>query len=134
MSKCLKVFLTIVSRLSFVNINPHSDCFYVTHESRGRFLSRSTFAPKIPMRFGKFLAHRRLGPEIRVRNKQTRTSARRATYLSSMLTMNPYDILLLFSPRQVHIYPWNYSNVTNMPNISARGAPYKEKYFFFTSL
>jgi len=74
--KCSKVFLTIVSWHSSVNISPHSNCFYV-HEWDW-FLSRFTSAPKIPMRFGEFLVHRRLGLEIRVRNKQT--SARRATY------------------------------------------------------
>lgn len=88
---------------------------------RGRFLSGSVSALKIPARFGEFLVRERLGSEIRARNKQTRTNARSATYSPrSLHESSPRSLCFSRVPRQVHTRPWNYSNVTNMPNIFAR--------------
>lgn len=71
---------------------------FLRTRNEGRFLSRSTSAPKIPMRFGKVF-----GPQaIRSRDmgpKQTNKNKRAASYLFSVLTMNPHGVLLLFSCR-----------------------------------
>lgn len=76
-----------------------------TCASRGRLLSRFTSVPKIPLRFGKFLVRGRLGPEIRVQDKQTRTSVRSATILRGVHHESLKCPLAFLVPRQVHTQP-----------------------------
>lgn len=107
-----EVFLTIASKTSICQHQPSlwpclrvRACTHASRGERGRFLSRSASAPKIPTRFGEFLVRGRLGPEIRVW-EQTNKNKRALDYLFSTFAMNPHRVLLFFSCRGrcIHIY------------------------------
>lgn len=109
-----------------VRLHQFSSPFYVG-QKQGWPTCRDDFYqdPLLPQKFHRdsasFRPSERLGPKIRGRSKQIRTSVI-GYLLFSTLTMNPRGVLL-FSCCGRCTPPWNYSNVTNMPNIFARGDP-----------